>query len=291
MAVATHTPIGFTGTTNEAGEALRFSLPTVRFRVRDAASWAVTSVTTSNLTVNIDPGAAECCGVYDTTTAASTLVLATNGGSTTRLDAIVARWTWGPGGGVTFAVLQGTSATVPPTPTRNPGVLYEAILAVVTVTPGLGSIPPGNVADIRLYGGVAGPLIVPQGNYYTYSDVPVGGEVAIGGPMGFRERQTANNFVDVPGLVTRVGQASLTVAGGLGGVGWTYPASMGGAFPTGTVVAHATPLIQAGLGVFLIKFDNIFATASQAAFRVYDTTGSALPNGTVVALGITAYGS
>jgi len=224
MAVATHAPVGFTGTVDEAGEARRFSIGTARFKVQNAASWAVTSVTTSNLTVSIDAGVAECCGVYDATPAASTLTLAANGGAANRLDAIVARWSWGAGATVTFAVLTGTSASVPPTPVWNPGVTYEALLAVVTVTPGVGALPPSAISDVRIYGGVGGPFIIPQGGY-AFVDLPNGSQLAIGSSTGPLYQQTSSGLVYAAppggelGYGSRVSQAgpvtSVTAVAGL----------------------------------------------------------------------------
>jgi len=231
MAVATHAPVGFTGTVDEAGEALRFSIPNTRFKVWDATSWAVTSVTTSNLTVSIDPGAAECCGVYDSTGAASTLTLAANGGTTNRLDAIVARWSWGAGATVIFTVLTGTSATVPPAPVRNAGVMYEALLAVVTVTPGVGALPPSVISDVRVYGGVGGPFVIPSGSY-AFIDLPNGTLLTIGSVTGPLYQQTASGLVYAAppggelGYAFRVSQAGpvvvVTAIVGLG-VNFTLP--------------------------------------------------------------------
>jgi hypothetical protein len=305
MAV-THTPLGFTGTVDQAGEAKRLSARAARFTVADSTSWAVASVTTSNLTVSVAAGTAQCCGVYDSTPAADTLTLTANGGSTNRLDAIVARWTWGTTPSVTFAVLTGTSATVPPTPTRTPGTLYEAILAVVLVTPGLGSIPPTNVSDIRVYGSASGPLVIPQINYFTYIDVPVAGEVAVGSPLGARYRQTASGLQHVgdglpvssftgaflgtaytPGTGTLwhdVGTATLAVGAGSSAV-FAFPRTY-----AGIITMQVTPGDNnAGLGIVVPILTNM-SVSSGFNGVVYTQTGGGITAGAAVRLNYDLWG-
>jgi hypothetical protein len=261
MAVATHAPVGFAGTIDEIGEAKRFYASGVPFRALDAASWLVTSVTTSSLTVTIAPGVAECCGVYDTSTAASTLVLTANGSGSTRLDAVVARWTWGAGANVSFAVITGTPGSAsPPTLTRNPGVVYEALLAVVSVTNGVGSLPPGSVFDVRTYGGVAGPLVVSQGLYYTYVDVPTGGELTIGDPSGLRYMRVGTGLVPLPRPTTILG------AGIIGG---TPPASTNPICQAFLVVGTT----NAG-GFVNINFPQAFPNGVTSIVALPEVTGS-----------------
>jgi hypothetical protein len=190
-------PAGFNGPVNESDEANRFALNTPRFVVASSTDLTPTAVTTSDRTVSVAPGAATCCGVYAAMATAQSVTFAVNGSASVRVDLVVLRWTWGRGAGsggvpsVALGVVQGTPGAGAPAPVRTPGTLYEAVLAAVVINPSQGGLTPASVNDIRTYGGIAGPLVIPQVNYYTSVDVPVGGLLAIGSPTGRVYTQTA----------------------------------------------------------------------------------------------------
>jgi hypothetical protein len=90
----------------------------------------------------------------------------------------VATWDWSAGT-VTFQAIQGTSSppAVNTTTTvdntkinRIPGVRYDALLAILTVSPSQGAFTAGSIADCRVWGDYQSTA----GNYPTLVDVPPG---------------------------------------------------------------------------------------------------------------------
>lgn len=158
----------------------------VRFLVKDAASWAPSINTGTARTIDVAVGSAWACGVFDATDAVESVAFAANATSSNRFDFLVARWDWVTGTTV-FDVIQG-SASVPEINTtlvvdeakvnRIPGSLYEGLIAVVRVRPGVGTFQPADlVADLRVWGGKSGPLVTPVSTYLTVLDVDPGSEV------------------------------------------------------------------------------------------------------------------
>jgi len=189
----THIPRGFTGTVDQVAEARRFSLATAPFRVASSSDWRPTVVTTTDRTVQIAAGAAEACGVYDSTTATDTVQFAANSTGTVRYDALVAVFDWGTLN-VSFAAIQGT--TTPPAINqtsisstsqidRIPGTRYEALLGIVAINPGQGALTAASLSDCRVWG--TGATLIAAGNAYKeLIDVPVGGLLRLPAIPGVR---------------------------------------------------------------------------------------------------------
>ncbi|QRY61463.1 hypothetical protein JVX90_13685 [Gordonia sp. PDNC005] len=174
------TYFGTQGTVTESTGAGRWARAGVPFMVRTPDDFKVTAVTGLQRTVQVAAGSALVCGVSTVETAARQLQLAANTGSQVRLDLVVLRLVWA-GLGASTAVLdikQGTPGAVnPPTPTRTPGTVYEAPLAVVRVAPNTGQLTGSAVFPIAPYGGKGGPLHALQAQWIQLVDAPVGTEL------------------------------------------------------------------------------------------------------------------
>ena len=156
---------GFQGTVNESQEAGRFARVAPRFLTDGPSHFAVTAVGGQARTVSVAAGTCQCCGVTAVESTATEVVFDENSTSGTRLDLLVLRFTWsGATSSVALAVLKGTNgATNPPWPTRNPGSVYEAPLAVVSVPQGQGVFTSGNIKQIRPYAALSGGRMrIPQ---------------------------------------------------------------------------------------------------------------------------------
>jgi hypothetical protein len=121
------------------------------------------AVTTTGLTMNLTIGSGECF-VYGhpcVFPATSTVTPAANASGNPRIDLIVVRLI-PPGvaeeGKRTFALVQGTPAASPVTPsaTKDPNVKWEVALASVRVESGATSITSDKIVDLRGYS--SGPL-------------------------------------------------------------------------------------------------------------------------------------
>lgn len=229
MAV-THAPAGFTGTVDQIDEARRFALGGGgRFRANSAADWALTA-NAATRTVNIAAGMAEACGVIDITTAADTVTFAANGGGSNRYDAVVATFDW-VAATISFRVIQGT--TVVPTIVRTgttvdatkinwlPGIRYDAVLGVIAVRPGVTTLAPADLYDVRLWGSWS-KLNVASASFGGVLDADVGGkmmEVSTGHTWEWTG--PTYGWVQSPALVFGVfgGSASGFTAVGTAGVG------------------------------------------------------------------------
>lgn len=181
----THTSAGFTGTVDQVAWANMMSMAAPRFRVGSATDWAVSVSGSTARTINIAAGAGYSCGVRDSTTSADTVAFATNGGGSSRYDALVASYVWGTPG-VTFKAITGTTSppAVNTTTTVNnaqinriPGVQYDALLAVVQIRPSVGILSSGDLFDMRPYGGLSGPVMLPNSTYLSIVDGRPGTEV------------------------------------------------------------------------------------------------------------------
>lgn len=174
------TIVGTQGTINESGGARRWGRAGVRFMVRGPDDLKVTAVTGLQRTVSVAAGSALTCGVMTVETAARQLQLAANTGASARLDLVVLRIVWAGLGAstATLDVKQGTPGALnPPTPTRSPGSVYEAPLAVVRVAPNTGQLSGATVFPIAPYGGRGGPLHTLQGQWVQFVDAPTGAEL------------------------------------------------------------------------------------------------------------------
>lgn len=183
-----HAPKGFTGTVDQSAEAVRFAMAAAPFRVKSSSDWPISVVGGVDRTLRIGTGVAQACGVTDTTNAAEDIQFPANSSGATRYDALVARFDW-TSTAVTFGYVTG-GATPPAlqltTPVDNakinriPGTRYDALLAVVPVTSGVGTFPTsgaGAFVDCRPWGGIAGPLVIPTSSYRDRVDVPLGGQL------------------------------------------------------------------------------------------------------------------
>jgi len=168
---------GFKGTVTEVQEATRFSMATAKARVAEAGAFKPTSAGVRN--VSLDPGAAFVCGVYYEETATQSVALSSNSGASPRLDVIVLRFTWaGDNSIVAVAVKSGVvGSTTPPALTRVPGGVYEFPLAVVRDRPSVSVIAAADVMDVRVHGGFGGPFMIPQTEYASIVDLPLGAEL------------------------------------------------------------------------------------------------------------------
>lgn len=171
------TQIGLQGSVGESEGARRWSRANVPFLVSRPDEFHVRPVAGQQRTVEVSSGSALVCGVQITETVDRTVNMEANTGTTTRYDLVVLKVEWlGLGQSrVTLEVKKGT--TSPPAPTRNPGVLYEAVLAVVTVAPNTGQFSGAMVAQLTPYGGKGGAIYVAQSQYISYLDVGIGTEV------------------------------------------------------------------------------------------------------------------
>lgn len=235
MAVS-HTSAGFTGTVDQVAEAKRFNLATVPFRVLSSSDWAITPVTTQNLTAQVAAGTGQAYGVNDVTAAADTVVFAANATGANRQDVVVATFDWNAGT-VSFGVIQGTASppaintttTVDTTKiNRIPGVRYDAVLALVTISNGQGALATSNIADIRVWGGQSGALYTGTENG-SLLDCPQGTYLICQSPYGRLWRQSSSGG---SGWVTTFPLQNLTVNGG-----WTV---VSGHTPKAYVTTHGT---------------------------------------------------
>jgi hypothetical protein len=162
-------------------------LTDARFTVADLASWKPTRVTTADRTISVAPGWAQACGVASLNGSPINVVFAANNTASTRVDALVARFDWAAAT-VTFVPLSGgtipptiNTSTITPNPAqinRIPGKLYDALVGVVPVRPSVGAFnQAGDLADMRIWGGVGGPFLGENGLYTDWLDVPQGAQL------------------------------------------------------------------------------------------------------------------
>lgn len=190
------TQVGLQGTVGESEGARRWFRAGVPFMVNQADEFHVRAVAGQQRTVEISNGVALVCGVQITETTDRTLGFDANTGSTNRFDMVVLRVEWlGLGSSkATLEVKKGT--TVPPTPTRNPGVLYEAVLAIVQIIPNTGQLPGSQVFQLTPWGGKGGAVHVLQSLYISYLDIEEGTEV-ITEDNRYRQRKTIGGSFEV----------------------------------------------------------------------------------------------
>lgn len=166
-----HSAQGFTGTVDQVAWSKLITLQSAAtFRLAAPGHWAPTVNTGVARTLTVAPGQAACCGVLDTTDVATDVAFVANGGSSTRIDALVARFDW-PTMTCSFVPVQGT--TVAPTIlstgsvadnariTQIPGVRYDAVLAYVPITVGAATLPvppaANSFTDVRVTDGTNWP--------------------------------------------------------------------------------------------------------------------------------------
>lgn len=156
------------------------------FKVADINAWRPTVVPGSDRTVSIAPGLAVGCGVRAFNTGPAQVTSPVNSTTTTRWDAIVARFNW-DAESVSFLALPGSSQTLPPITTstsdaarinRIPGVMYDALIGVATIDPGTGAFGSNDLFDVRPFGG-EGALVVPQGFFAEQVDAAPGTRLII----------------------------------------------------------------------------------------------------------------
>lgn len=174
------------------------------FRVADSAAWRPSVVAGVDRTVSIAAGLAVACGVRALNTAAVRVAFAANSGAGVRRDALVARFDWAART-VTFRAVTGSSLTPAVVTTavdpnqldrihRIPGVLYDAMIAMVNVYPGTGGFAPDVASDLRPYGGIGGPLLFDGGEYTDMVDALPGAELRATG-TGYRWTRTGGAWV------------------------------------------------------------------------------------------------
>lgn len=174
------TVTGFKGIVDQAGEARRFHL-TAPPVVGSATDLKVSSSGTRVMT--IAAGTCMAAGIHFKETASQTVTLPANTSGQPRYDIVGLRFTWTSSGGtvVPFSK-QGTPSATPtsPPPTRDPGNVYELVLALVYVRPSVTTVSSSDLYDMRLWGGVGGPYRASQATWFTRMDLPLGAEVLVG---------------------------------------------------------------------------------------------------------------
>ena len=190
------TQVGLQRSVDEAAGARRWSRAGVPFMVNAPGEFHVRPVTGQQRTVEVSPGVALVCGVQVTETTARSLNFDANTGTTPRYDMVVLRLEWlGLGASrATLEVRKGT--TTPPVPTRVPGTTYEAVLAVIQVSPNTGQLNGSMVFQLTPHGGKAGPIYVSQSLYLAYLDIGPGTEV-VTLDTNWRRRKTVGGAFDV----------------------------------------------------------------------------------------------
>lgn len=188
-----HIAQGFTGTVDQSAWSKLITLQSATtFRLATPGSWTPTAKTSATRTVTVAPGSAACCGVLDTTDVATDVVFGANTGSSTRIDALVARFDWVTTS-VNFVAIQGTTSaptilnvgTVADNAriTQIPGVRYDAVIAYVPIAVNAAVLPAsgaGSLTDVRLTDGVAWPAGRPM---YVQSTAPA---TALDGSLWFQ---------------------------------------------------------------------------------------------------------
>lgn len=169
--------IGLQGSVGEAEGARRWWRAGVPFMVNSPGEFYVRALAGQQRTVEVSNGVALICGVQVTETVDRTLGFEANVGTTTRYDLVVLKLEWlGLGSSrVSLEVKKGT--TSPPVPTRTPGVLYEAVLAVVQITPNTGQLSGSMVYQLTPWAGKGGAVRVAQSSYISFLDIEEGTEV------------------------------------------------------------------------------------------------------------------
>lgn len=125
------------------------------FVVASSTAWQPTAKAASTRTISIAPGAGVACGILGQTGAVADIgPFDANGGASNRFDTVVARYDWAIRD-VVFTVLKNSPVTNT-TNTLNsaminriPGVMYDGIVAIVRVRPGVTQFNADDVTDTR----------------------------------------------------------------------------------------------------------------------------------------------
>lgn len=190
------TSVGIQGTVGESEGARRWWRAGVPFMCPTQRDFQVRHLTGQQRTVEVAPGTALICGVLVTETTARTVNFEANTGTTTRYDLVVLRLEW-LGLGQSRAVLEVKKGTTsPPAPTRTPGTVYEAVLAVVQIAPNTGQLSGAMVYQLTPWGGKGGPVYVAQSSYISYLDIEEGTEVVTVN-NGYRQRKSVGGTFEV----------------------------------------------------------------------------------------------
>lgn len=171
------------GSIAPSDDAIRFAMVAPRWIVASPADFAPTVDATTDRGVILAAGSGLICGVPIVNTAPLTVNAAPNTDpSKTRVDALVVELTWtATTNGVAVAKFLtnpnvDNGATLPPL-VWTPGTKYQALIAWVSIPPGVGRLAVNNVEDRRTTNGVSGDLVV-QGvsssGHSTSFDAPVG---------------------------------------------------------------------------------------------------------------------
>lgn len=150
------TSVGFQGSISESQEARRWWAAAPPVSRQASSSMAVSPG--SGRQVNVSSGQLNVCGVAVSSTASEPVSIPSS--STARINVIACRVTWaGANSKAEFVCIQGPSGgTSYPTLTQNPGVLYEAPVAVVDTAANFSSVSSANITSIAPTGGMGGPL-------------------------------------------------------------------------------------------------------------------------------------
>ena len=188
--------IGLQGSVGESEGARRWARAGVPFMTADEDEFIVRALSGQQRTVEITPGVALVCGVMVTETVPRTLSFEANVSASPRYDLVVLRLEWAGLGGSTASLQVKTGGASPPVPTRNPGVVYEAVLAVVQVAPNTGQLTGSAVYALTPHGGKGGAVYVPQSQYLSYLDIEEGTEV-VAVDNGYRWRKSVGGTFEI----------------------------------------------------------------------------------------------
>jgi hypothetical protein len=191
----------------EVSWAQHHSTVNPRFLVKDSGSWQPTISTSLARTIDIAAGSAQACGVYDVTDAPESITFAANTGTSDRYDYFVARFDWSSRTRV-FTVIQGTpnapavnrtgSAVIAGQANWIPGVRYDALLGWVRIRPNANLLQPGDISDLRMWGGGSGPLVTNTLTNMALLDVPPYAEVvSTFNSNVFRRNNETTNYTNI----------------------------------------------------------------------------------------------
>ena len=147
------TGYGLQGTTNDAGEMMRFAQSMVNFKVLEPGHLDVRPLGTLTRGVEVSAGAATSCGVRVDITQPVRLSLEPNATSAARYDTIMLVTSWsGTIGGSAARIEVRKGGATPPTPAFTMAALQECPLATVRVGPSATRFNASDINKIAPYG-------------------------------------------------------------------------------------------------------------------------------------------
>ena len=187
------TGYGLQGTTNDAGEMMRFAQAMVNFKVLEPGHLDVRPLGTMTRGVEVSAGAATSCGVRIDITQPVRLSLEPNPTSADRYDTIMLVTSWsGTIGGSTARIEVRKGGATPPTPAFTMAALQECPLATVRVGPSVTRFNASDINKIAPYGDSAELQIL--GSKPDGMRVPVGTRIRCGANGDLYKATTQTSF-------------------------------------------------------------------------------------------------